>query len=179
MRPIRLMKTRCGFASSSKPMAGFAGSNTERPAWPRNCATVSWSSIRTHRSACSAPRPRSNRIDSRCSGFKAARSAWSSVSTVRRFIAQPPICRHSATLWLQLALVMHSNANGRQSSDSSMAMPPRVVTAAAPVADCVRRTISHGRARIRRSRRRCRGSIGCGFGDLRVQQIDRRALCGH
>ena len=136
------MKTRCGLVSSSRPIAGFAGSSTERPQWLRSCATKLWSSIRTHRSACSAPRPRSNRIDPRCSGCKASRSTSSAVNTVRRFIAQSPAGRQSATRWLQLDLVMHSNANGRQSFDSSMAMPPRVVTAPAPVADCVRRTFS-------------------------------------
>jgi hypothetical protein len=75
-------------------------------------------------------------------GRYASRSRSSSVNTVRRFIAQPPAGRQRATRWLQLDLATHSNANGRHSSDSSMAMPPRAVTAAAPVSDRVRLTFS-------------------------------------
>ena len=78
------------------PIAGLPGSNTARPACWRSCAAVSRSPMRTQKSACGAPRPRSNRIESRSSARSASRSAPSSVSTVRPPIAPSSSDRHSA-----------------------------------------------------------------------------------
>ena len=98
---------------SIMPIAGLPGSNTARPVSSRNRAARLGSPMRTQKSACSAPRPRSNRIDPRSSGRSASRSGPSSVNTLRRFIAQSSAGRQSATRWLQPVLVMLSNANGR------------------------------------------------------------------
>ena len=65
---------------------------------------------------------------SRSCARSAPRSGPSSVSTARRFIALSASGRQNATRWLQLCVVIVSNATGRRSGRASSRMPPRGVT---------------------------------------------------
>ncbi len=154
----------------------IAGLRTPRGRYAR--AIARWfrdRSIRTQKSACNAPRPRSNRIEPRSCGRNASRSAPSSVSTVRRFIAQSSSGRQSAIRWFQPVLVVLSEANGRLSAWCRSAMPPRAVTAETDSADRVSTTGFIAVAReFGDGAEGAETPLRVGIGDLPVQQIDRR-----
>ena len=85
-------ETRCGFVSS-QAHCRIKGSNTERPQWPR---AVTFGR-RSARKSAAARRAEVEQVEPRCSAAK-LRSASSSVSTVRRFIAQAPAGRQGHPL---------------------------------------------------------------------------------
>ena len=117
--------TRWVGGEGSRPSPGFPAPATCVRIAGAVFATTSGSAMRTQRSACKAPMPRSNRMPLRSSSRNACVSGPSSVRTARWFMAHWSSRRHNAMRWAQLSRVVDSEANSRKSPRGSMRTPPR------------------------------------------------------
>ena len=128
-RPTRLMNTRGGLAASITPIAELFDSNNPLP----QCAPKLFGHIRIgHTHACVHLHRVEAEVEqdrSRSASRIASASGPSSVSTLRRCMAQASCGRHSATRWFQLSLVVLSEAKKRSPSTNRIRIAPRSVAA--------------------------------------------------